>query len=138
MDMVTIKGQALAATVTRIDLFDGLFTTGYRLKEFNVVPRDITTREQVIGRITTAPVAHSIEWNWDNNLEIGWSAYGVPLSDRWGTYNRVDEDSVIVEDIYIDMTGDSGELINYIIVLEKITFPIGIGAMNMVRNQSQG
>tara|TARA_R110001592_G_scaffold8998_1_gene48328 strand:- start:617 stop:1036 length:420 start_codon:yes stop_codon:yes gene_type:complete len=137
-ELVTIKGQALAASVTRIDLFDGKFTTGYRLKEFNVMPRDITTREMVIGRLMTGDLPHSIEWNWDNNFEVGWSAYGVPLSDRFGVYNRVDEDVVIVEDLFIDMTGDTGELINYLIVLERLTFPVGIGAMNMVRNMSQG
>jgi len=135
---ITIKGQAVAGSVTQIDLFDGLFTTGYRLTSFEIAPQDVLDAEAASAILTTQNRTSRIKWDWDNNLEVGWALWNLSSSARNGIYNRVDEDYSIVEDLFIDVSGDAGELINYIITMRKVTFPIGIGAMNMVRNQSQG
>tara|TARA_R110001592_G_scaffold165286_1_gene399522 strand:- start:72 stop:494 length:423 start_codon:yes stop_codon:yes gene_type:complete len=135
---ITIKGQGVSGEVRRLDLFDGLFTTGYRLTSFEITPQNILTGEMVSARLTTQETAHQVNWDWDNNLEVGWAVWNTPIATRFGMYNRVDEDSSIVEDLFIDLSGDAGENINYIITMRKVTFPIGIGAMNMVRNMSQG
>ncbi len=134
---ITIKGQALADTVTRIDLFDGLFTTGYRLTGIDIAPKTPRNTETINARLLTADLPHTDEWDWNNNFEVGWACW-FRNSTSGLVYGRVDEDMSIVEDLFIDIGGSAGDFINYKITMRKVTFPIGIGAMNMVRNQSQG
>ena len=133
----TLRGQEVAASVTKIQLFDGKFTTGYRLKRFEITPEDITTSEQVMARLLTTKQAHATKWNWSNNMQVGWALFDC-LNSKFNTFNLVDEECIIVEDLYIDMTGDSGEQINYLIELEAIDFTDWRGALAMVQNRSQG
>ena len=135
---ITIKGQITTNSVHRIDLFDGLFTTGYRLTSFTIAPQSPMTSVEVAAKLSTQELGPStITWDWDNNLEVGWAGWNIPINSRFGEYSRVDMDMSIVEDLYIDMAGSGGTQVNYMITMRKVTFPIGIGAMNMVRNQSQ-
>lgn len=135
---ITIKGQIVVPAVERLDLFDGSFRTGYRLKKFIITPREILASEEITAKLMTAELPHSSDWNWDNNLEIGWASWGTPINSRFSQFAVVDEDSVIVDDLYIDVTGDTGQAVNYLIVMERDNFPEYIGALNLVRNKSQG
>ena len=134
----TLRGQEVAGAVVKLQLFDGKFTTGYRLKRFEVTPGDIITSELVMARLLTTKQGHATTWNWSNNMQVGWAAWNVPTNSRFGQYSLVDEEAVIVEDLYIDMTGDSGEQVNYLIELEAINFSDWRGALAMVQNRSQG
>lgn len=141
---ITIKGQSIINSVTRLDLFDGLFTTGYRLSSFEIVPQNIEDNVECSAKLSTLQVSSAGNvWNWDDNLEVGWAAWNIPIYSRFGQYARVDMDMSIIEDLYITIYGDpsvigASQLVNYMVTMRKVTFPIGIGAMNMVRNQSQG
>ena len=134
----TLCGQEVAGSVTKIQLFDGKFTTGYRLKRFEITPGDIGDSEKVWARLLTTKQAHATAWNWSNNMQVGWAAFNIPINSRFGVYNIVDEEAIIVEDLYIDMSGDGGEQINYLIELEAIDFTDWRGALAMVQNRSQG
>ena len=135
---ITIKGQVKVDTVTRLDLFDGLFTTGYRLTSFEIAAQIPKSTNRMWAKLMTLEEPQSDNWNWDNNAEIAWAIWNVNSHDI-GTYNRVDEDMSIIEDLFLDVGGNTAtDFVNYIITMRKVTFPIGIGAMNMVRNQSQG
>jgi len=136
---ITIKGQMSSGDIVRLDLFDGLFTTGYRLTSFTIAPQEpVSGFEFVAKLLTQEPAGSTSVWNWDNNLEVGWAGFNIPTNTRFGEYSRVDMDMSIIEDLYIDMAGSGGAKANYMITMRKVTFPIGIGAMNMVRNMSQG
>ncbi len=136
-DLRTIRGQGVAGDVDRIQLFDGQFTTGYRLKRIVITPSNPLDAEEVTARLLTEDIGHGTSWNWARNEQIGWASWNTPTNTRFGQFDLVDEECIIVEDLYIDFSGDSGQLINYLIELEKVTFSDWRGALAMVQNRSQ-
>ena len=142
----TCKGKMLASDVgatQRIILFDGKFTTGYRVTEFSIAPSDVdnTTAALFVGKLLTDSRGGSgaKEWDWDNNMEVAWSMCGfdangatTPNPASW-----VDEDNLIVEDLYLQATENSDLSMNYMIKLDKYEFSDWRGALAMVRNSSQ-
>lgn len=133
----TIRGQATAGDVDKIQLFDGLFTTGYKLKSFIITPNDPTGSEEITAKIITEELAHTVNWNWSRNEEIGWASWNTPINSRFSQFSLVDEEAIIVEDLYIDFSGDASQRINYMIELEKEEFSDWRGALAMVQNRSQ-
>lgn len=134
----TIRGQLTVPDILRIELFDGLFTTGYRLLSFKIQPSDPTSSFEVAARLCLEDLGHTTEYNWGSNLEIGWATYNTPIATRFGEFSLVDSDSVIIEDLFIDPQGTLDVVVNYLIELERVTFSEAMGAFNMVRNRSQG
>ena len=135
---VTTEAETNAGTPQRIHLFDGRFDTGYRLKSLTIAPKDIGTGEEVWCRLLTQKQTHGTTWNWQSNTQVGWAAWNVPINSRFGQFGIVNEEAIIVEDLYIDMSGDADEEINYMIELEYIEFSDWKGALAMVQNRAQG
>jgi len=133
----TLKGIVLAGEVLRIRMFDGDFTTGYRLKRLIVTPKDIGTAEAVWVRLLTRELSHSTQWNWSKNDQVGWASWGVPTNTRPEQFGLVDEEAIIIEDLYLDASGDTGENVNYLLEIEKISFSDWTGALALVQNRSQ-
>ena len=133
----TARGKVLAGQVERVILFDGKFDTAYRILDFSIAPEDILTSEQCMIKVTTEEKGHSTAWFWADNREVGWAAWNVPINSRFGEYNRVDKDALIVQDLFLDCSADSGEFVNYMITLEKVKISDWLGALTMVRNSSQ-
>ena len=136
----TIRGQLVASTgfnVKKIQLFDGKFTTGFRLKGFKIAPRVPTDSLEMTARILTTDLPHGTNWNWDRNDEIGWAAWNVPINSRFGEFSLVDEEAIIVEDLYVDVSATADEVVNYWIEIEKLSFSEWKGALAMVQARSQ-
>lgn len=133
----TARGKVLAGAVERLYLFDGQFDTAYRILDFSIVPEKVLDSERATIKITTKEKAHQTGWFWADNTEVGWAAWNVPTNSRFGEYNRVDKDALIVEDLFLDCSADSGEFVNYMITLEKVSTTDWMGALAMVRNSSQ-
>ena len=136
--ILTLKGKILAGAVEKITLFDGQFDTAFKIKSIVICPEDILTAEAVTLKIMTEDEAHNTQWFWAKNTEVAWAAWNVPTNSRYGQFSRVDKEALIVEDIFMDASGDSGEFINYMIELEKVKISEWKGALAMVRNKSQG
>ena len=136
--ILTLKGKILAGDVEKITLFDGSFETAYRLLSIVITPQDILTSEQVSLKLMTEESAHNIQWFWAKNTEVGWAAWNVPINSRFGQFARVDKEALIVEDLFMDASGDTGEFINYMIEMEKVKITSWKGALAMVQNKSQG
>lgn len=134
----TIRGSCVVPEVTRIDLFDGPFKSGFRLKEIRIAPADILGSVEYSVRLTTEDTGHRVNWDWADNLEVGWAAWNIPIASRYGEFNWVDRDCTVIEDLYLDPSGAADAVLNYTIVLERVTMSGGMGALNMVRNRSQG
>tara|TARA_Y100000361_G_scaffold149536_1_gene163920 strand:- start:69 stop:488 length:420 start_codon:yes stop_codon:yes gene_type:complete len=134
----TVRGQVVAGAVARISLFDGKFDTGYRIKSLTIAPKDISTDEEIWCRLLTSKQNHGTTWDWQSNTQVGWAAWNVPTNSRFSQFGIVNKEAIIVEDLYIDMSGDSGEEINYMIELEYIEFSDWKGALAMVQNRAQG
>jgi len=136
-NILTLKGLLLAGEVARIGLFDGSFKSAYRILSFTIAPKDITTSENVMMKLMTQERDHSTGWRWDNNDEVGWAIFDRATSVSPGVYSRVDKEALIVQDLFLDCTADTGELVNYMIELEKVSITEWKAALAMVRNSSQ-
>ena len=134
--LYTVRGKVLAGEVERLTLMDGKFNTGYRIIDFHIAPEDIATTETVQMKLSTKEFAHNTGWFWGRNSEVGWASYkGATSLDSY--YAKWDKDALIIEDLFLDATADSGEFVNYMITLEKVNTTDWMGALAMVRNSSQ-
>jgi hypothetical protein len=147
----TMRGQsdltdtASPARPIRVTLFDGSFTTAYRLVEFIVSPRDAGSSSDVAGKVSTDDPGTDTEalgsrWNWQRNTEIGWaSTNAATTSIREKSFSLVDPDNLIVEDCFLSLTNNAGDgsRVNYFMRFEKYEVSDWRGALAMVRSKSQ-
>jgi hypothetical protein len=136
-----LTGQVTSNTYdgleNRIQLNDGLFTTGYRIVSFKISPLTPTTSAEVMAKITTEPKSTVTNWYWQDVQELAWAFWG---SDKYlNTYMELREDNMAIEDLWISAYNsvDDDLAINYEIVLEKYEFPAWTGAGVLVENLSQ-
>ena len=142
----TCRGTILAADVgdaERIILFDGKFTTGFKIVDFQIAPADVdnTTTEVYIAKLLTdsRQGVGAKEWDWDSNMEHAWAMCGFDANSGNGPNpaSWVDPDNLIVQDLFIQATASSDLPMNYMIKMEKYSFSDWRGALAMVRNSSQ-
>ena len=133
----TCRGQIAENTENKIILFDGKFTTGYRIREFKIMHRRAnsgTVGWSILYTESGAVDTTTMDIDMADNRQVGWC-----VSDLNGFFESlIDEDNMIVEDLYIAAISDASvEPQNYIITLDKYEFPDSVGALAMVRNRSQ-
>ena len=142
----TTRGSIKSDNVAnRIILFDGEFTTGYRVVEFVIAPHDMdntTIRNYAAKLMTDDDSSTGLNWNWDDNSEIGWSIFGYDANatSQTNRFSLVDPDNLIIEDLYIiadEAVGGGDSKLNYFIRMEKYDITDSKGALAMVRNRSQ-
>lgn len=128
----------------RILLFDGDFGTAFKITYFAIWAKATTGTADCSAVISTDRNGLEDELigeqNVDVNQQIGWaSGNGVTTGVREESFNIVDRDNLIVQDLWIAgynaSTGDKG--INYYIEAEKFDVGLSIGSYSMVRNASQ-
>ena len=131
-------------SINRIILDDGNFETGYRVVEFVIASHDMdnTSVNNLTAKLMTDDDASTgLNWNWDNNEEIAWSAYShdANANSAPNTFALVDPDNLIIQDLFIvaDEGAGSDVKCNYFIRLEKYDITDSQGALAMVRNRSQ-
>ncbi len=129
----------------RIQLFDGRFDTGYRVKSFDVAMSDRDNGNQFIAsvKLMTEPDDNNRYWNFGKNTQIAWAGCGWDADTYYNNYEfrtMIDPDNMIVEDLYIGalVYNDQAVEVNYMITLEKYDITDWQGALAMVRNRSQG
>jgi hypothetical protein len=140
----TAKGQftSLDNTGKKIHLFDGSFKSGYRVTKFFVATTAPTdANEDCVAVLATEPnLSISNAWDWSDNRQIAWasnnSSTGTAATPDGA---MIDPDNLIVEDLYVYGRYDDGGTgkINYMIHLEKYDISEGLGALALVRNNSQ-
>lgn len=122
----------------RIHLFDGKYTTGYRIVSFTICPEDPTVANNVIAKVSTEPKSSITKWNWQDVQEVAWfhwSSMHRGIDTSW----NLRDDNMAVEDLWISAYSvevDAAK-INYEIILEKYSFPSWDGAGILVENLSQ-
>ena len=139
--ILTVRGQGTAADVDRITLFGGRqgdFEKAYKILDFQIAPKDPQTSNELSASINTIEVAHVVAWNWQNNTQIAWAAWNVPTSTRFGQYSNVDDEAIVVEDLFIDYSGPGGALINYELKLEQVSIADYQAALAMIAARAQG
>ena len=138
----TIRGQVPAGVASvRVNLFDGSYATGFKVKEFYVGPNKV---ESTVGNSYSIKLAteenlpFAFRWDWNKNTEIAWASMSFDANGIMGTpMNVVDPDNMIVEDLFIYAYNNSGEAMNYMVVMEKFDIGLTKGAYTLVRNNSQ-
>lgn len=141
----TTRGTVRSDNVmNRIILDDGNFETGYRVVEFVIAAHDMdntSVNNFVAKLLTDDDTSSGLNWNWDNNEEIAWSAYShdANANSAPNTFTLVDPDNLIIQDLFILADEGSGadRKLNYFMRLEKYDISDSQAALAMVRNRSQ-
>ncbi len=141
----TVVGESTTPIWDKIQLFDGKFTTGYRVIEFVIASQSSSSTQDVSAKLATEPTFSTTiglgnYWTWSDNREIAWCTANNPTSSiREGSFSLVDPDNLVVEDLYISAQNNAGtgEEVNYFIRMEKFQFEEWRGALAMSRARSQ-
>jgi len=141
----TLRGKILAQDVSGspelIRLFDGRFDTGYVITKFVISPNDVasSTAELFRAKLMTVNTGNAKFWNWSDNEEVAWAiiAYDGNGISTPNTFNQVDRDNLIVEDLFVYFDSNSDFTGNYYIEMDKYEITEARGALTMVRNNSQ-
>lgn len=131
-----ITNNTYDGSENRIQLFDGKFTTGYKILSFKVTPNIPSTAQEITGKLSTEPKSTVTEWNWSDVEEVAWAYWASDQATLTSDYLNIRDDSMIIQDLWVSGGGADG-VINYEIVLEKYSFAAYDGAGFIVRNLSQ-
>ena len=132
-----ITNNSYNGSENRIQLFDGNFSTGYRILDFKVSPNVPSASQEITAKLSTTPKSTVTAWNWSDVEEVAWAFWASDQATLSADYSNIRDDSIIVEDLWISGGGADGS-VNYEILLEKLSISDYDGAINMVRNNSQG
>ena len=140
----TTRGQVLDGE-HKITLFDGSFSTGYRITKIVIGPSATAEDEIDFASVKLATVSGLSQntWDWSDNTEIGWAMFGYyanAAASAFGgpnEFNQIDPDNMIIEDLYLYVQSRNEDPVNYFIEMEKYEISDWQGALGMVRNSSQ-
>lgn len=125
------------AQVEKIDLFDGSFTTAYKVIEFKVLTMDAES----YGILSTEDIGISggilvRAQDAADDRQIAWSS---SPSNSYDGDEYVDTDNLVVEDLFISLasTAVATAKISYAIKMEKYEISSWKGALAMIRSKSQ-
>ncbi len=140
----TVRGRIDSETIVSrttphyIQLFDGLFTTGYKVTKFIVAPYDVDLTNIIVysGKLMTIETGNATFWDWADNREIAWSTFGFDANGIVSQFSgEIDSDNMIIEDLYLFAENNGDLPMNYLIEFEKYDISEGRGAMTQVRNK---
>jgi len=134
-----IASQTYSGVENRIQLFDGKFTTGYRVIGFTVTPNQPLSEHYIMGLVSTEPKADLAYWDFSDIEEVAWSTWNLSSGgDGTFAWGKARVDNMAVEDLWIRCyDAGEGDPVNYEIILQKYEFDAWRGALGMVRNRSQ-
>jgi hypothetical protein len=133
-----IVAGSYSGTENRLQLFDGKFTTGYRVVEFRIASTTPLNAGEWMAKLSTEPKSDISVWDWSDVQEIAWAKYDQAVLFTGSTLAVIRPDNMTIEDLWISAysTSESNDM-NYQIVLEKYEFPAWDGAGILVENLSQ-
>jgi len=139
---LTLRGEVQAQTNGyKINLFDGDYSTGYRILEFQILPPLPTSGTEIFSKLFTSPSTNSISAiQMANNQEVAWSVWNGPTSSRFTQWGLIDKDNLVIEDLYLSNYLPQAEdvKVQYYIVVQKYQLSTWDGALQMVTNFAQG
>ena len=136
----TIRGSINDGGIQKVQLFDGKFSTAYKIVEFKVFPQNpLSSTSDVIGVLMTENTGvPSPVWQADLNTQIAWSGTNVGGNAAPNQpFTVIDPDNLIVEDLFIHINNTSSDESNYFIKMEKYDITEYQGALAMVRSKAQ-
>jgi hypothetical protein len=137
--MGQIQTGTYNGTANRIQLFDGKFTTGYRIVSFEIAGDLPMAADDLSAVLSTEPKSALGQWDFADVEQFAWSsALSFGAGSIFDHRTIIRDDNMAIQDLWIQSytTGEATAM-NYKIVLEKYEFTAWDGASTMVRNQSQ-
>tara|TARA_Y100001938_G_scaffold145617_1_gene222654 strand:+ start:559 stop:1023 length:465 start_codon:yes stop_codon:yes gene_type:complete len=142
---VISETDTIAGNPQKIPLFDGQFTTGYKVKEFYLWGSDFggADNANIVGKLSkndAGPTAAENFLRADNDNEIAWAGAGGGVAAFTQSVAIVDPDNLVIEDLYVYAQTDAtqADAINYLVVMEKYEIDDWQGALGMARDRAQG
>lgn len=137
-----LRGQIAAGTYNgsenRIQLFDGKYTTGYRIVEFKVMDSSPTANYEIFAKMSTEPKSTVSAANFSDVQELAYAGWAITNSANGFEGELIIQDNMAIEDMWISAYSSSeNRSCNYYLVLEKYEFPAWDGAGILVENLSQ-
>jgi hypothetical protein len=135
----TCRGSVPDNTKERITLFDGRFDTAFRVVYFRIAGANpSSSSSDNFGVLATEEASAVSTWDFNDQRQIGWTgAHATTFGGAYAQDAIIDEDNLIVEDLYFYGNSSNSQNVNYIIKLEKYEITDWQGALSMVRNKSQ-
>ena len=146
----TVRGQASendseSEGGIKINVFDGDYTTGYRVTKFEVwgATYSSSSTPDVLGKLATEQGLNTSAVNFFNaadQREIAWSGASGGLDNTQRQMESiVDRENLIIEELYVYVRGNNDtEPVNWYIEFDKFELPPYRGSLAMVQNRSQG
>lgn len=137
-----VRGFVENETEARINVFDGDYTTGYKITKFVIIVVDPDNSGQDgFGTLGYEPNVGT-QWRLKDANQFGWASMynsGNATGPTAQPFNQVDRNNLIIEDFYIygEMHA-GGEGVNYYIEMDKYQLEPMQGTLSMVNNRSQG
>lgn len=134
----TIDTGTYSGFENRIQLFDGKYTTGWRIEKFVITPTGPVWNRELAAMISTEPKSALGVWKFNDVQQLAWCSWNAPNEVNGSVFELVDETNLVVEDMWIQAytTGEATTM-NYYIVLQQYEFPSWDGAATLVKNLSQ-
>lgn len=136
--------ETLAGSPQKIPLFDGKFTTGYRVTAFKVWGSDFGGLDngEIVAKLSKNEFGTTDASNFlraDDDNQIGWAGAGGAPSMFTEQVSIIDPDNMIIEDLYVyaHTTGTAADAVNYLIEMEKYAISDWQGALGMARDRQQ-
>ena len=146
----TARGQYTEAETEadggkRVNVFDGDYTTGYRITNFHVWGATFTGSAQpdVVGKVGTVGdlnTSHDNFMNAEDVREIAWAASAGSTDGGlgFGEGPIIDRENMNIEEVYVYVRGaGSPAVINYLIEFDVFDLEPYQGTLAIVRNSAQ-
>jgi hypothetical protein len=134
--VLTMRGRCPVNVADhKINLFDGRFDTGFKLVSFQIVAKYGTdnSEEASATLYNRKQGTFRRDWNFADVEQVGWAGWMIPLGSRFGVWNLVDDETILVEDIFMSIYAveEAGDY-NYILKLQKYDITEWEGALSLV------
>lgn len=147
IERFTMRGQIneSGTAMKRIPIYNGTYNQGIKVVDFQIatVDRDNTSTYVIHSMLATEELDDIKEWNWSDNRQIAWnrtSEDGNSSVVSSPPLTVIDPENMAVEDLYVGIYiyGGSGELVNYMVTVERYALEPFQGTLGIVGNMSQG
>lgn len=141
----TLRGVLPGSTAgeqKKIDIFNGEYARGVRVKSFQIFPMDpIFANAECTGFLATEdpsirPIANPKRvWDWADNSQIAWAS----SEDTFYDNKFVTKNNLVIEDLYVCLaTGATNINIGYLIEVDEYALEAYQSTLSIVGNMNQG
>ena len=130
----TLRGRVEAGEVKRLIVDDGRLTHAMKVDEFHVWAISLASGDDPECSLG---LNYDLGPNWDasDNRQIAWAAQTTTATTRMMTFELVDKDHLVNQDLYIN--NFSAHPANYLITLTAVTLSDDEAILTLIKEASQ-